>query len=263
MKQKLLIPALAVAGGAAAFALRLMQNSTGFEADTGLAVTGNFAGTALPILLVLLAAAAILLARKLPKTVEKSLSFPAAFPAAEATDLLLPVAGVLLMALSGAADAAMALDILPGALFPANIHLLLALVTLVSAGGLFLGAAACRQGRHQEGEFKAVSLLPVTVMLVVRLVLTYRTVSTDPTLEAYYVELLAVVFLTLGFFRLSGFAFDDARPRRFAVSSVMAVAFSMAAIADRSRLLLSSLALYVGGALVLLGFLVLYTGKDE
>ena len=206
MKQKLLIPALAVAGGAAAFALRLMQNSTGFEADTGLAVTGNFAGTALPILLVLLAAAAILLARKLPKTVEKSLSFPAAFPAAEATDLLLPVAGVLLM---------------------------------------------------------AVSLLPVTVMLVVRLVLTYRTVSTDPTLEAYYVELLAVVFLTLGFFRLSGFAFDDARPRRFAVSSVMAVAFSMAAIADRSRLLLSSLALYVGGALVLLGFLVLYTGKDE
>lgn len=259
MKKQLLLPGLAVAGGAAAFALRMVQNLTGFEAETGLAVPGNFAGTVLPILLLAVAGAAILLARKLPKTVE-SLSFPAAFPIREASALMLPVMGVFLMAISGAMDGAMGLGILPGAFFAPRTHLLLGLLSIVSAAGLFLGAAACRRERE---DFKAVSLLPVCAALVVRLVLTYRVSSTDPALAAYYVELLALVFLTLGFFRLSGFAFDDARPRRFAVSAVLAVVFSLAAVADRGSVMLSSLALYLGGALVLLGFLLVYAGKDE
>ena len=37
MKKHILIPALSVAGGAAALVLRLVQVRTGFEADTGLA----------------------------------------------------------------------------------------------------------------------------------------------------------------------------------------------------------------------------------
>ena len=53
MKKHLALPALAVLGGAAAFLLRLLQNRTGFEAETGLPVPGNVPGLALIALLVL------------------------------------------------------------------------------------------------------------------------------------------------------------------------------------------------------------------
>lgn len=259
MKQKSLIPGLAAAGGIAAFALRLAQNKTGFEEDTGLAIPGHFAGRALPVLFLLLAAALFLLTRKLPKTVE-SASFPAAFPVGEATELMLPVMGVFLMAISGGLEAAMGLGLFPGALFDPRRHLLLGAFAIVSAAGLFFGIVACR--RCQE-DFKPAALLPVSVMLVVRLVLTYRTSSTDPALAAYYVELLAIVFLTLAFFHLAGFAFGDAHPRRFTFSAAMAVVFALAAAAELGKLALPALALYVGGGLVVLGFLMVYLGKDE
>ena len=44
MKKYAAYPALVLAGGAAAFALRLAQNRTGFEAATGLPVAGNVWG---------------------------------------------------------------------------------------------------------------------------------------------------------------------------------------------------------------------------
>ena len=90
--------------------------------------------------------------------------------------------------------------------------------------------------------------------LVVRLVLTYRAVSVDPALADYYPELLAVVFLTLAFYRLSSFAFRAGRTRRFAVYTALAIALCLAALADRpdpARLLF-----YLGGALTLFGFLL-------
>ena len=90
--------------------------------------------------------------------------------------------------------------------------------------------------------------------LVVRLVLTYRAVSVDPSLADYYPELLAVVFLTLAFYRLSSFAFRAGRTRRFALYAALAIAFCLAALADRpdpARLLF-----YLGGALTLFGFLL-------
>ena len=41
MKKYLFWPLMAVIGGAGAFVLRLLQRSTGFEADTGLPIPGN------------------------------------------------------------------------------------------------------------------------------------------------------------------------------------------------------------------------------
>ena len=252
MKKQWMLPALALACGAAAFALRLWQNTSGFEEETGLAVPGTLAGLALPVLLVLSGAAAVLLSRALPQRV-KSLCFPGLFPMEEPVDLMLAVMGAFLMAISGAADAAMGLGVLPGAWVASAVHLLLGALSLASAGGFLLAASACR---HRRESFQGPLVLPAAVMLVVRLVLVYRIFSTDPTLEAYYVELMALVFLALAFFHLAGFAFDDARPRRFAVSAVMAVVFSMAALADRSSI--PAMALYAGGSLTLLGYLAVY-----
>ena len=277
MKKNLALPALAVFGGAASFLLRLLQNRTGFEPDTGLPIPGNLPGLALVALLVLLAAAMCVLAGKLPKEQDPGPAFPADFSTTEPKLLMLPVMGVLLMALSGLADLAQGLGIaLPGApglndayVLPADMEvwvpgpsfsqtamLLMGLLSLVSAAGLLLAVTSCRPREGRKPVPGAV-LLIVPAALVIRLVLTYRAYSVDPALEAYYVELLALIFLTLGFYRLSAFAFQSGRTRRFSLYAVPAAVLSLAALADASASNLSAPLLYLGGALALLGFLLL------
>ena len=55
MNRSMLLPGLALVGGAAAFVLRALQNRTGFEAATGLPISGNLWGMALMAVLVVLA----------------------------------------------------------------------------------------------------------------------------------------------------------------------------------------------------------------
>ena len=89
-----------------------------------------------------------------------------------------------------------------------------------------------------------------------RLVLTYRVDSVNPSLTMYYVELLALVFMTLGFYRLSSFAFQAGRTRRFGLYAAASLVLCAASLADGSAYL-STLLLYAGGALTLTGFLLL------
>ena len=96
-------------------------------------------------------------------------------------------------------------------------------------------------------------LVPVCC-LVVRVVLTYRAESSDPSLIGYYPDILAMVFLTLAFYRLSAFAFRAGRSRRFALYTALAAAFCLAALADRPDP--ARMAFYAGGALTLFGFLL-------
>lgn len=51
MKHRFSIPALSVCFGAVGFLLRLLQNRTGFEPDTGLPIPGSVPAILLPILL--------------------------------------------------------------------------------------------------------------------------------------------------------------------------------------------------------------------
>lgn len=276
MKKQSFLPLLALVGGMAAFMLRLLQNRTGFEAATGLPVSGNVPGLVLVALLAVLALAFLLLVRRLPGETDPGPAFPAEFAAGNSGQVFLPVAGALLMLLSGLADLAeglggvnllarlqaaadpygtAAMESVSG--FAPKAQLLLGLLGLVSGAAVFLAAAACRRGtRESESSFQGTLLLVPPVALVVRLVLTYRLDSIDPALEAYYVELLALVFLTLGFYRLSSFAFQSGRTRRFALYACAAVVLCIAALADGGPHL-SSLLLYAGGAAALLGFLLL------
>ena len=276
MKKQSLLPLLALVGGAVAFVLRLLQNRTGFEAATGLPVPGNVPGLVLIALLAVLALAFLLLVCRLPGETDPGPAFPAGFAAGSSGQVFLPVAGALLMALSGLADlaeglggvnllarlqaaadpyGAVAMESVSG--FASKAQLLLGLLALVSGTAVFVAAAACRQGsREAVTPFQGCLLLIPPVALVVRLVLTYRLDSINPALEAYYVELLALVFLTLGFYRLSSFAFQSGRTRRFALYACGAIVLCVAALADGGPHL-SSLLLYAGGAAALLGFLPL------
>ena len=59
MDKRYALPLTAALGGAAACVLRLLQNHTGYEADTGLPIPGNFAALALAVLLAGLPIAAV------------------------------------------------------------------------------------------------------------------------------------------------------------------------------------------------------------
>lgn len=278
MKKQWILPLTAVLGGAAAFILRLLQRHTGFESGTGLPVPGNPAGMILVVLLAALAAVLILLVRQLPKETEAGPAFPDVFTTDDTKLLTLPVMGVFFIALSGLADLyeglgmgslllQMAAGDPSGALasslrivapgFSAKAQILMAILSIASAAGLFVNLLACRRrDGAPAGSANGNLLLIPPVNLVFRLVLTYRIDSVDPVLVAYYVELLALVFLCLGFYRLSSFAFRAGRTRHFALYSGAAVILCVAALADGSPYL-SSILIYIGGALTLLGFLLL------
>ena len=139
-------------------------------------------------------------------------------------------------------------------LFSGREHLVVGLLSLLSAASLLPAVPACRI--RPEGEtrkpFQSPLLLVPVCCLVVRLVLTYRVVSVDPSLTDYYTELLAVVFLALAFYRLSSFAFRAGRTCGILITTLCA--FCLATLADRpdpARLLF-----YLGGAVTLFGFLL-------
>lgn len=284
MKKQLLLPLAAAAGGAAALVLRLLQNKTGFEAATGLPVSGNAPGLALMALLAVLAAVLLLLTRLLPTENEDGPFFPEDFRTGNAGLVALPVMGIFLMALSGALDIAAgasllsALESVGGPDGPAVVwsawgaasgltltpraRVLAGALVLTAAVSLFPAAACCRRrpGVRPRTASPALLLIP-PVCMVARLVLAYRVDSVNPALQAYYLEILALTFMTLAFYRLSSFAYHAVKRRRFAPYAGAAAALCMAALADSDSL--SALLLYAGGAVTLLGFLLLWLTEGQ
>lgn len=292
MKKPLLLPFIALVGGAAAAVLRLLQNTTGFEEGTGLPIPGNLPATALVILLVLLAAVLILLVRRLPE--KAAPAFPADFTARDPRLLFVPMAGLFLMGISGVLDLVAGLGLTetliqsvvsaadPSGMtsvvaisssdgYSSQAHLILGVLDLLAAAGLFFAVRACgTKHRHSRLRFNGTWLLAPVLAMAVRLVLAYRVDSVNPALEAYYVELLALVFLNLAFYRFSSFSFDAGRTRRFALYACCAVVLCLAAFCDSSSL--SARLLEIGAGLCVLGFLLLHltaasapsgTGSEE
>lgn len=262
MNTRRLFSVLLLSGGIAAFLLRLMQVRTGFEAATGLPVPGNPYARLLLLLWAVLAVAFFLLCRRLPGQTDSPFTFADGFATTCPKLLSLPVAGIFLLGLSGALEilGGVGLPVGTGGL-PARVLLLQGGLSLLSAACLFPAAASCRRAPAVEDaanprrNIRNDLLLVPVVCLVVRLVLAYRAYSIDPALAGYYVELLALVFLTLGFYRLSAFAFRAGRTRRFTLYTLSAVTLCIATMADGHGPALSLL--YAGGALTLLGFLLL------
>lgn len=127
----------------------------------------------------------------------------------------------------------------------------------MSAAGLFFAVRACGiKQRHNRLRFNGTWLLAPVLAMAVRLVLAYRVDSVNPALEAYYVELLALVFLNLAFYRFSSFSFGSGQTRRFALYTCCAVVLCMAAFCDSCSI--SARFLEIGGGLCVLGFLLLH-----
>ena len=150
MKKQLFLPIASVAAGVVCFALRLLQNKTGFESSTGLPISGNIPAIALVALLVLVSAGLFWKTR----TLNTTLLFPADFSVQEPALLTLPVMGILLLAASGLLDA---FAIARPGLIPfaetsssPSSQLLFAVTAIASSASLYSAIAVCRI--HTPGE---------------------------------------------------------------------------------------------------------------
>ena len=280
MKNSLKFAGLATLGGIAAFVLRRLQDVYGFEQSTGLPVQSNLYALALPILLVILAAVFAWMVRKLPGDCDGlSMPFSDRFCSRETFPFFLLAAGLLLMVSSGALDVFSGLtyqqtvlsalsDSSVSGLYSAissslspRLAVIQGILTVCGALCLIPVCKVCRsQGkRRQAAEHPLVLngnlLLVPVVVLVVRLVLTYRADSVNPSLSAYYLELLALMLFILSLFRLSSFAFDGGKTRRYVWDTSLAVVLCIATLADGHSYPYALL--YGGAALTELGFLLL------
>lgn len=248
MHQKPLYPLLALLCGGVGLLLRVWQNVVGFEPGTGLVLYGAPPLWLLPGALALLTAGLLLAVRWLPR--EAAGAFTAE-DSGSTTAGALVTAGILLSAGSGV------MGLLAGMARQSRLDMVLGAMTVVCMAALLPAAAACKRGGSVPG---GVMLVPVAYC-VVRLILTYRESSVDPALAAYYLEILALAALVMGFYRLSAFGYGCGATRAFAYWAVLAVTLSITALADflpfgNRSLDPVSLAFFGGCALLLLGLLL-------
>ncbi len=267
MKKHLPPTLLTVIGSMICFSLRLLQNRYGFEPDTGLPVADSLHSFLLPCALLLLTAAALLLCRRLPKEKDDSaLSFSAQFDAHCTATLMLAVAGVFLWCLSGLASLLPAFmgwgelytGTTAGLYYPVSavtrrVNIILAAL-MIPTGLCYLPAVAAIR-RKESGHINGNLLLFPVIYLILRLTISFREMSINASQQAYYVELLALILLTLSLYRLSSFAFRCGNTRRFALYSIMAVILCATALADAATL--SDRLFFCGSSVLALSFLLL------
>ena len=259
MKKRLSVLLLVCSG--AAVLVRLLQQFLGFEAGTGLPVHSLlFALPLIALALVWLAAS-----RAVPSS--DAPVIPRDFTLSK-NMLFLPVAGVFLLLLSGiawlffglmpqtseaiAADGTLISVVTTG---PVSFRtmVLLGILNLILGLSLLPLVAACRPEGPKK-PFQPALALAAPVVLVVRLVLIYRVHSVNPVISAYAVELLAMICLTLAFYRLAGFGCGVGNSRRFVLFAGWAVMLSLATLADGHSI--PDVLFYLGAPLVLLGLLL-------
>jgi glucan phosphoethanolaminetransferase (alkaline phosphatase superfamily) len=271
MKKYIGYPLLALLGGAAAFALRLMQNRTGYENSTGLPIAGNHFAGALIFLLVLFTALFFVMAHRLPgEKADSALSFSNCFRTTGAGIPTVLVLGAFAWIVSGglsiygglmqsgAASAVYTTATGSGVLTP-RLSLVVGCLCIFAGVCLLPVISACRfQGRHAAPSAKAgaVSAILLSIAcLVVLLIITYREDSINPSLSVYYVELLAQAGLILLLYRISSFAYHEGRTRRFTLYSMLSTMLCFATLADSHSLAITIF--YAGGILLSMGFLLL------
>lgn len=233
-------------GGIILFGLRLIQDRTGFDPATGLALP-SVAGTALVLALAVLAAAELLLVRKQGKD-KPSFDSHFAPPERSLTALvigcmLLGAGGILLLTDAGAA-----------------VRSLPALVTGVLAVLTCLGFLALARQMRAWDEPNLLFTLPSLFFGVFLVLTVYLPTVSDPVLARYYLPVLAAALVACAFGQLAGFLRRESSPRAFTAVGELAVMTSTAAMADGDR---TRALLFAGCAVVLSVFLALQRGEQD
>ena len=244
-KDALKLTVVTLTMGIFGFFFRWVQTLNGFEAETGLPVRG--AGSAVFVTVYFLLAA---------------LTFAVMAVFYRSKYRLLKTAGALRAATAAA-----------GVLcrFAGVLTALICAVLLFTAGGerypviqrLFAGAGICGGGalyfvcaagkKHPAGRYAAPVL---TLFLCLWLVRSYKFNAEDPVVGHYAVEILALVFTTLGWYALSAFYYDRAKPARTMFTLELAIFLDIGTLADGHGVLISVLYVLQCAALLCFFFLL-------
>lgn len=243
MRKSVLYPALAVALGGLAAALRMWQRLSGYDAS-GLPVSMSIQAVTLTAVILLSAGSFVFLAFRVPKTLGDQ---TAALPRGSVVSSMLTASGMLLLlggilnligfaggylevsnALYATAkdyNEAMRLFLMRGVL-----SLALALVSVPAAAALLLQAK--RAKKEQPGEPGAFVFLMPPFFSWVWLIEAYRQRTSNPVVWDYVLLLLAVAALLVGGYFRAGFAFGVGKPRQAVFSSLLALFFAVSALPD-------------------------------
>lgn len=241
MRKELVLPAAAIAGGAAGFVLRCWELRTAFEPDTGLPVYGMGATWSLILLCAALVLALALLCRGVGKGFTGG--YDEALLARERVPYLaVIVAGALLMAGAGL----LLLLRLPGLYRDASSasqgFSMLTLIPLALLSALCLASAwsFLMLGRNNyrgegKGTYSAFLLFPAYTCCM-WLIVSYQERSGDPVVLDYVYQLLAIITSVLGCYFLTGFGYGRAKAFPAAFFSLASLAFLPITLADAHEL---------------------------
>ena len=250
MRKDILLPSLALAGGAAGFALRKWQLAAAFHPETGLFTHGapsTFAllGVTGGLLLIFLLAAAV--GAKVPE------DFLPAFGSPSAGQRIVLAAAALLMFAAGLVNAMEGGQLLqlwqatpPEARDPTQLtltvsRLLCALLCLPSgAAVLAMGRSASRW--QLPDSLGLLAPMPAFAGLL-WLFFTHLAHGTEPVLMGYAFPLAAAALLMLCHYYFAGFLFGRPRPRRAVFFSLSGIVLGLTSLADGLSLGLNLLTL--------------------
>lgn len=235
MRRDVVLPVLAVAGGAAGFFLRRWQLASAYLPEAGLFVHGAPATWALLALTALLALAFLLAVLKKREGLD---DFLPAFGAPGAEQMTILAAAGLLMLAAGALGMKDGLSQLQlwranPAMYqlslPATRLLAGGLCVLAGLGVLFMGQMAYRGVLNTGGCLLA--SFPALAGLV-WLFSTHLEHGTEPVLMKYGFGLFAALALTMAHYYAAGFLYGRPKPRRTLFCALMGVVLGITSLAD-------------------------------
>lgn len=220
--------------------LRLWQNRSGFDADTGLSVP-SLPGTALAAGLVVLAVIELIQALRMPG---EKLPYARQFAPPDKRSLAVAVIGCLLLAGGGA------LTLLAALLERGILAAATGALAIAAGAGLLVLLFQSKAGAAPS----ALAALPAMFFGVFFVLTVYLPSESDPVLARIYLPVLAVAVTSYTFAQLGGLLRGESAPRSFVSAADLAVPLCLAAAAGEG---LAPRLLYAGCALILSVFLAL------
>ena len=233
MRKPVVLPLLAGALGCVGLVLRRWAVTSGFEPDTGLAISGHPAFLALIVLSVASLLVLAVTCRGGRKFTQEEC--PVALSLVHPLPLMLSMAAAMLCLLSGAASLLDFLSVFQTSAYDSGF---LACVTPLFMGalGLASGVALIILGRrrHQKGGPVAFSFLPLlpAFFACFWLIDVYRVRASDPVILDYAWFFLGAITLVLALYCSAGFAFRNGKPFMALFWSLSAVTFCLITLGD-------------------------------
>lgn len=239
MRKDIILPGAALIAGALGFALRRWHCETGFEWETGLAIPGAPAATALMACSAVVAVLIFALALGSKERRSWDWAFRGALGCQVymtamvlSAFLLLLSAGIEVLAYPGAYQAAQTAEswgLRTAGLVLPPLRIVLCLggcpCTLLWARSLYRGG---------EGGRESLPMLELCLLYCVWLVSNYQSCAADPVVMDYIWEVLAICLSLLGLYYVASYSFlKEGKPRRAVFTGLLGVFFSLTAMGGR------------------------------